>query len=209
MTTSNLGKILVVDDEVELKNILVESLTLQGYEAVGFAAAEDALAVLREQAFDILLTDLMMAGMDGIALVREGLQIDPNLICILMTGQGTIQTAVDAMKVGAFDYVLKPFRLQTMLPVLTRAMNTRHLRLENVQLREAVAIHELSETIAFTLDPQTVLSKLADGALVQSEADEVSILLPTSDGNELYVAAVRGKKRERLLGERVPLEESI
>jgi len=52
------------------------------------------------------------------------------------------------------NYVLKPFRLQTMLPVLTRAINTRHLRLENVQLREAVSIHELSETIAFTLDPQ-------------------------------------------------------
>src|SRR5258708_32446530 len=88
-------------------------------------------------------------------------------------------------------------------------MNTRHLCLENVQLREAVAIHDLSETIAFTLDPQTVLSKLADGALSQSEADEVSILLPTSDGAELYVAAVRGEKRERLLGERVPLQESI
>jgi len=151
----------------------------------------------------------MMPGIDGIALVREAIQVDPNLVCIMMTGQGTIQTAVDAMKVGAFDYVLKPFRLQTMLPVLTRAMNTRHLRLENVQLREAVAIHELSETIAFTLDPQTVLSKLADGALVQSEADEVSILLPTNDGTELYVAAVRGTKRERLLGERIPLQESI
>src|SRR5258708_14154134 len=87
-------------------------------------------------------------------------------------------------------------------------MNTRHLCLENVQLREAVAIHELSETIAFTLDTQTVLSKLADGALTQSEADEVSILLPTSDGDELYVAAVRGEKRERLLGERIPLQES-
>src|SRR5260370_20190778 len=126
-----------------------------------------------------------------------------------MTGQGKIKTALDGMKVGSFEYVIKAFRLQTMLAVLTRAMNTRHLRLENVQLREAIAIHELSETIAFTLDPQTVLSKLVDGALVQSEADEVSILLPTSDGTELYVAAVRGEKRERLLGERIPLEESI
>jgi PAS domain S-box-containing protein len=209
MTTTSIGKILVVDDEVELKNILVEALTSQGYEAVGFTAAEEALETLREQSFDVLLTDLMMQGMDGITLVRASVQVDPNLVCIMMTGQGTIQTAVDAMKVGAFDYVLKPFRLQMMLPVLTRAMNTRHLRLENVQLREAVAIHELSETIAFTLDPQTVLSKLADGALAQSEADEVSILLPTSDGTELYVAAVRGEKRERLLGERVPLQESI
>src|SRR5258707_8901526 len=209
MTTNSVGKILIVDDEIELKKILVEALSAQGYEAAGFTAGEEALAALRVHAFDLLLTDLMMPVIDGIALVREAMQIDPNLVCIMMTGQGTIQTAVDAMKVGAFDYVLKPFRLQTMLPVLTRAMNTRHLRLENVQLREAVAIHELSETIAFTLDPQTVLSKLPDGALVQSEADEVSILLPTSDGTELYVAAVRGEKRERLLGERIPLQESI
>jgi len=84
---------------------------------------------------------------DGIALVREAMQTDPNIVCIMMTGQGTIQTAVDAMKVGAFDYVLKPFRLQTMLPVLTRAMNTRHLRLENVQLREAVAIHDSAKQL--------------------------------------------------------------
>ncbi|HEX7722492.1 MAG TPA: PAS domain S-box protein [Pyrinomonadaceae bacterium] len=207
--SSSIGKILVVDDEAELKNILVEALTSQGYQVAGFTGGEAALATLRAEAFDVLLTDLMMPGIDGIALTREGLQIDPNLISIVMTGQGTIQTAVDAMKVGAFDYVLKPFRLQTMLPVLTRAINTRHLRLENVQLREAVSIHELSETIAFTLDPQTVLSKLADGALAQSEADEISILLPTSDGTELYVAAVRGQKRERLLGERIPLQESI
>lgn len=209
MTTESVGRILIVDDEVELKNILVEALASQGYETAGYTSAEEALFALRSADFDVLLTDLMMPGMDGLALVREAMQIDPNLVCIMMTGQGTIQTAVDAMKVGTFDYVLKPFRLQTMLPVLTRAMNTRHLRLENVQLREAVAIHELSETVAFTLDPQTVLSKLADGALIQSEADEVSILLPTSDGTELYVAAVRGEKRQRLLGERIPLTESI
>jgi PAS domain S-box-containing protein len=209
MMDQTIGKILIVDDEVELKNVLVEALTAQGYEAVGYTRGALALAALQEESFDILLTDLMMTEMDGISLLRAGLEIDPNLVCIMMTGHGTIQTAVDAMKIGAFDYVLKPFRLQTMLPVLTRAMITRHLRLENVQLREAVAIHELSETIAFTLDPKTVLSKLADGALQQSRADEVSVLLPTPDGKEFYVAAVRGEGRQRLLGERVPFGESI
>src|SRR5207253_5156971 len=209
MSTSRIGKILVVDDEVELKNILVEALTSQGYQTAGFTSAEEALAALREEAFDVLLTDLMMPGMDGITLVRESLQIDPHFVAIMMTGQGTIQTAVDAMKVGAFDYVLKPFRLQTVMPVLTRAINTRRLRMENLQLRETVAIYGLCQTISFTLDPQTVLSRLADAALQQSDADEVSILLPTSDGMELYVAAVRGEKRERLLGERIPLQESI
>jgi PAS domain S-box-containing protein len=211
MIMSNIGKILVVDDEVELKNILVEALTAQGYETAGCNSGDAALAALRGEAFDVLLTDLMMPEMDGIRLVKEALLIDPHLVCVMMTGQGTIQTAVDAMKEGAFDYVLKPFRLQIVLPVLTRAMNARRLRLENLQLRESVAIYELCQTIAFTLDPQTVISKLADAALQQTNADEVSVLLPINGkkSDELYVAAVRGEHRERLLGERVPLEESI
>ena len=209
MVNGNLGNILIVDDEVELKNVLVEALSSRGYQAAGFTSGEEALAVLRAQAFDVLLTDLMMPGMDGIKLMRESLQIDPHLVCMMMTGQGTIQTAVDAMKEGAFDYVLKPFRLQTVLPVLARAMTTRHMRLENLQLRDTVAIFELAQTIAFTLDPQTIISKLADAALQQTDADEVSVLLPASDGSELYVAAVRGENHQRLLGERVPLEEGI
>jgi PAS domain S-box-containing protein len=209
MVKSSIGKILVVDDEVELKNILVEALASRGYETAGSTSGEEALAALRGEAFDVLLTDLMMPEMDGITLVKESLLIDPHIVCMVMTGQGTIQTAVDAMKEGAFDYVLKPFRLQTVLPVLTRAMNTRHMRLENLHLRDTVAIYELAQTIAFTLDPQVVISKLADAALQQTNADEVSVLLPTSDGSELYVAAVRGEKRQHLLGERVPLEESI
>src|SRR5207302_5588667 len=210
MPETTIGKIIVVDDEVELRNALVEALASQSFEVRGFTNGPDALAALREEDFDLMLSDLMMPEMDGISLVKSALEIDPHLIALIMTGQGTIQTAVDAMKVGAFDYVLKPFRLQSVMPVLTRALNTRRLRLENLQLRETVAIYELSQTISFTLDPQTVISKLADAALQQTDADEVSVLLPTSEeSQELYVAAVRGESRQRLLGERVPLEESI
>ena len=203
------GRILVVDDEFELKNALVDGLSAQSFDVRGFTNGHEALKVLRTESFDILITDLMMPEMDGITLIKSALEIDPHLIPIMMTGQGTIQTAVDAMKFGAFDYVLKPFRLRTLMPVLTRAINTRRLRMENLQLRETVAIYSLCQTIAFTLDEQTVLSKLADAALQQSDADEVSILLPTDDGKELYVAAVRGEERARLLGERIPLEKSI
>ena len=209
MSAKGIGKILVVDDEVELKNILVEALIMNGYDASGFTSGEEALPVLRTESFDVLLTDLMMPTLDGLSLLREGMAIDPHLVVIVMTGQGTIKTAVDAMRFGAFDYVLKPFRLQTMLPVLTRAMNTRHLRLENLQLRETVAIYELAQTIAFALEPETIISKLADSALQQTDADEVSILLPTGEGGEFYVAAVRGENHQRLLGERVSLESSI
>jgi PAS domain S-box-containing protein len=207
--SGKLGQILVVDDEVELKNALVEMLNAQGYDAQGCTSGCNALEALRAQNFDVLLSDLMMPEMDGVALLGRALEIDQNLVCIIMTGQGTIQTAVDAMKVGAFDYVLKPFRLQALLPVLTRAINMRRLSQENLHLRETVAIYELCQTIAFTLDRQTLLGKLADAALQQSEADELSILLLASDGSELYVAAIRGENRSRLLGERIPLKQGI
>src|SRR5260370_23674217 len=200
-----LGQVLVVDDEVELKNSLVQLLNSHGYQAVGYGNGEEALTALSMHTFDVMLTDLIMPGIDGISLLQASLEFDPHLVCIVMTGQETIQAAVDAMRVGAFDYVLKPFRLQTILPILTRSMNTRRLKLENLQLRETVALYEVSQTIAFTLDPQMVISKLADAALQETDADEVSILLPTSDGKELYIAAVRGANRQRLLGERVPL----
>ena len=204
-----LGRILVVDDEPELRAVLVDSLQRHGYEVTGCGSGRSALAELQKQDFDLLLTDLMMPEMDGISLLKAALAIDPNLVGIILTGQGTIQTAVDAMQMGAFDYVLKPFRLQNLLPVMTRALNTRQLRLENLQLRETVAIHELTQTIAFTLDPQTVMSKLTAGALQQTEADEVSVLLPTDDGEEFYVAAARGPRTNRLLGERIPFDRSI
>ena len=86
------------------------------------ARARKGSKALAKQDFDLLLTDLMMPGMDGIELLRKALESDPNLVGIVMTGQGTIPTAVEAMKLGAFDYVLKPFNLQTMLPILARAV---------------------------------------------------------------------------------------
>jgi DNA-binding NtrC family response regulator len=135
MTTPNRGRLLVVDDEVELKNALCETLADQGFEAAGAAGGEEGLRALAKQDFDLLLSDLMMPGMDGIQLLRKALEADPALVGIIMTGQGTIPTAVEAMKAGAFDYVLKPFNLQTMLPVLDRAMAVRRLRVENVRLR--------------------------------------------------------------------------
>ncbi|MHB9097272.1 MAG: PAS domain S-box protein, partial [Syntrophales bacterium] len=203
-----IGRIIVVDDEAELMSALCETLVRQGYETAGFLTGAEALAVLKEREFDLLLTDLMMPGMDGIELIRAGLEIDPNLIGIIMTGHGTVQTAVEAMKIGAFDYILKPFKLNTLLPLLSRAMQVRNLRLENMQLKETVAIHELGKAISFSSDLNSILNKIADTALQQCSADEVSIMLPTKSGRELYVAVVRGGCTENL-GEHAPIEQGI
>jgi DNA-binding NtrC family response regulator len=138
MARATMGRLLVVDDETELKKALCETLAEEGYETVGAAGGKEGLQALEKRDFDLLLSDLMMPGMDGIELLRKALEIDPTLVGIIMTGQGAIPSAVEAMKVGAFDYVLKPFDLKTMLPILGRAMEVGRLRRENVRLRQYV-----------------------------------------------------------------------
>jgi PAS domain S-box-containing protein len=208
-SVTTLGRILIVDDEIGLMTALCEALSRRGYDTVGLTSGREALETLTAQSFDLLLADLMMPEMDGIALLRAALEIDPHLVGLIMTGQGTVQTAVEAMKAGAFDYVLKPFKLQALLPTLSRALDMRRLRLENLQLRETVAMHELTQAIARTLDLNTILHKIADAAMQQCEADEVSILLPTDEGNEFSVAVVRGEHHVGLLGKRIPMEQGI
>jgi hypothetical protein len=128
-------RILVVDDEVPHMKALCDTLRDQGYVADGFSSGHAALADFSAQRYDLLLTDLMMPGMDGIAFLQSALQRDPDLVGILMTGAGTISTAVEAMKAGAFDYLLKPFTLSILLPVLLRALGVRRLRVDNAALQ--------------------------------------------------------------------------
>src|SRR6185437_6289444 len=138
MTTGPKGRILIVDDEAPQMKALCDTLSIQGFETKGFSSARAALDLLGRESFDLMLTDMMMPEMDGITLLREALQKDPNLIGIVMTGQGTIATAVEAMKTGAFDFILKPFKLREILPVLGRAFAMRELRLKNAELEARV-----------------------------------------------------------------------
>jgi|SRR5882724_5192416 len=131
-------RILVIDDEVAQMQALCETLRLHDYEMVGVTSGDDALIALRDQRFDLILTDLMMPVMDGITVLRRAMQIDPNLVGIIMTGAGTISTAVEAMKTGALDYILKPFKVSVILPVLSRALAVRQLRVENAELDRAL-----------------------------------------------------------------------
>ena len=141
MTEDTKARLLIVDDEVAQMQALCDTLEDHGYAVVGRSSANEALAMLRQESFDVMLADLMMPGMNGIALLREALAIDPLLVAIIMTGEGTIGTAVEAMQSGALDYILKPFKLSAILPVLGRSLAMRRLRLENAALERRVREH--------------------------------------------------------------------
>jgi signal transduction histidine kinase len=141
MSDAPTARILIVDDEAAQMKALCDTLTDRGYATVGFTTGTAALAALREAGFDLLLADLMMPEMDGITLLRAALATDPNLVGIIMTGEGTIATAVEAMKTGALDYILKPFKLSVILPVLARALAVRRLRMDNAALEQRIREH--------------------------------------------------------------------
>jgi len=187
---------------------LCDTLEYEGYLTQGFTSGHEAIAALREQPFDLLLTDLTMPDIDGIALLRACREIDRELACIVMTGQGTIATAVDALKTGALDYVLKPFKVNTILPVLARALATRSLQLENIQLRESVSIHELSRAITQGLEHGEVVERTLAAAGQHSHVSAVYLLVPTDDGHALRLAGKTGSGAEPLESAALLLEGS-
>jgi len=136
MMEQPLARVLVVDDEISLVNALQSTLEQQGYSVTGASRSSDALALLKQEKFELLLADLSLPDLDGISLLRTALTLDPSMIGIIMTGHASVDTAVEAMKVGALDYVLKPFRLSAVLAVLSRALTVRHLRSENEELQK-------------------------------------------------------------------------
>ncbi|MES1261533.1 MAG: response regulator, partial [Acidobacteriota bacterium] len=209
MTEAPLASLLIVDDEQAQMRALCETLEVEGYRTTGFSSANAALAALREQTFDLELSDLMMPDMDGIALLHAALEIDPHLVGIVMTGHGTIDTAVKAMQTGALDYILKPFKLSAVLLVLSRALAARRLRMENIQLHEAVEIHKLSVAVAFAADFDEVLRRVADSAIALSGVSAVSVLLPSPDGSHLCVAASRGAEISRVGDGCTPLDAAL
>ena len=139
MESEAINRLLVVDDEAAQVQALCHTLEDEGYSVKGFTSAAAALATLQAGAFDIVLTDLTMPGIDGIAFLNAARATDPALVGIVMTGHGTIATAVEAMKAGALDYILKPFDLRVILRVLARTQAMLRLRRENAALLERLS----------------------------------------------------------------------
>lgn len=139
MTVSAAPRILVVDDELPLLRAIQDTLPRHGYVVVTECDPAAALARLAHERFDVLLTDLNLPQMNGVALLGRAVALDPLLMGIVMTGQGTIDTAVQAMKTGAHDYILKPFKLSIALAVITRALAARQLREANGVLQQQLA----------------------------------------------------------------------
>src|SRR3954464_10861448 len=127
--------VLIVEDETPLREAIAEQLTDRGFRVEQAESGEAAIGKLADFAFDIILTDLRLPGMDGSAVVEAAVARYPDIVAIVITGYGTVKDAVEAIKRGARDFVSKPFQIDELLHVLEGALEQRRLRSENEYLR--------------------------------------------------------------------------
>ena len=151
MSNGQQASVLVVDDDHEMAAVVCDVLRERGYEAASASTGAEALAMVRRECPDVLISDLRMSGLSGHQLQLELKRLAPNLPVIIITAFGSIQTAVESMKLGAFDYITKPFSNDELLLVVSRALETRSLRQEVRRLRgELARSYGLPNVIATT-----------------------------------------------------------
>src|SRR6185503_5996378 len=127
--------LLSVDDEAALREAIAERLADHDFIVEQAGSGEEALQRLTDFAFDILITDLRLPGIDGAKVIESALERYPEIIAIVITGYGTVKDAVEAIKQGAADFITKPFQFDALLHVLNSALEQRRLRSENAYLR--------------------------------------------------------------------------
>src|ERR1700757_2789606 len=135
-STSTKGRILIVDDEMVVRDSLGKWFTSEGYTARPVGGAREALEVIQTSEFDIALLDIKMTGMDGMELQSRLHDADPDLTVVMMTGYASVDTAVQALKHGAYDYITKPVDPDELSHLVANALDQQRTRREVARLRE-------------------------------------------------------------------------
>jgi two-component system, NtrC family, response regulator AtoC len=188
-------RILVVDNDEEMVQMLARHLAEEGWDVTGVASGPAARAALERAEFDVVLTDLVMDEIDGLTLLRDAQASDARPRVILMTAFGSLETAIAAMRQGAFDYLTKPFKLAQVGVAARRALDDRKLREENRRLRAEVERRFGADAILGT-------SKAMQGVIEQIRAiggSDASVLLvgESGTGKELVARAIHWSSARR------------
>ncbi|HTU60807.1 MAG TPA: response regulator, partial [Polyangiales bacterium] len=195
-------RVLVVDDEKLIRDIIADFLGMEGYIVRTAEDGASAIGELSRARYDLVISDLKMPKMGGLELLKEIVNAHPDTLTVIMTGFGTVETAIDAMKRGAYDYILKPFKVEEVVHIVQRGLEKRRLSAENLRLKEALSLYKVTEAIAASLSLDEVVTTLAENALTEVRADCVSVYL--GEGNNLTQRFF--KASDRLLAEQ-PNEE--
>ncbi|MBU2055510.1 MAG: sigma-54 dependent transcriptional regulator [Proteobacteria bacterium] len=178
------ARILVVDDELNMRLVLKAMLKKEGYEVVTAADGLEALKILRDEKFAVVATDLKMPGLDGMGLLERIMIDDPSLPVIILTAYGTVANAVDALKKGAFDYLTKPFEQGELKTVVLKAVKTRLINDSDLSTATDADPHRIVGTSGRMADIHEIVRK------VSPTTTTVLITGETGTGKELIARAI-------------------
>jgi DNA-binding NtrC family response regulator len=179
----NRAKIWIVDDERIIRVTLSDDLRDAGYEVMEFAEATAVLAALQQTVPDIIITDLKIPGMDGIELLQKVKTIAPSVSIVMMTAHGTTENAVKAMKLGAYDYLLKPFQTDEVLLLISRILEINDMKTENRILRKQIqSIYDYSAFIGDEHENKELFNHIG---LIAEKDTTVLLTGETGTGKEL------------------------
>jgi response regulator RpfG family c-di-GMP phosphodiesterase len=197
-------RVLIVDDEKFIRDILADFLGMEGYLVRTAEDGEAALNELHHAHYDLIISDLKMPRMGGIGLLEAIGQAAPNACTVIMTGFGTVETAIDAMKRGAYDYILKPFKVEEVIHVVQRGLEKQRLEAENLRLKEALSLYKVSEAIAASLSLEEVLATIADTAVHEVQSDLVSTWFADGEGGYFERQHIERSRPIAATGEEAP-----
>jgi DNA-binding NtrC family response regulator len=193
----NLSQILIIDDEASNRDALQLLLASAGYQVQAAASGEEALEILQETPFEVIITDLFLPGVSGIDILKQVKEESPYTNVILITGHASAETAVEAMKEGAFDYITKPFNFEKLKVLVSKALEKSRLVAENLYLRQQLrGKYKFANIIGTSPAMQQVFSRMEKIAGTDST---ILILGDSGTGKELVAKAIHfnGSRREK------------
>jgi putative nucleotidyltransferase with HDIG domain len=197
------SRLLVVEDDTNVRDFCVRLLRINGYQVAAAENGRVALARLGEGQYDLVFTDLQMPEMGGMELLHELRQRYPDTDAIVFTAHATVETARQALKLGAFDYLTKPVTVDDLERTVRRAMEWRRVREEKQRLSEIVALHEMSQTFTSTLDTTTAVREIVRLLWRRFSPRSLSLSLLHPEDEQLELLAQRGTVVERAPNARV------
>src|ERR1041384_4459754 len=158
-------RVLVVDDEKVIREILSDFLTMEGYVVRTVEDGVEALKELQRRSYNLVISDLKMPNRGGLELIEKIADQQIPVLTVIMTGFGTVETAIEAMKKGAYDYILKPFKVEEVIHIVQRRPARQALQHENIRLKEALSIYKISEAITTSLSLETILDLILEATI--------------------------------------------
>ncbi len=196
-----MSRILVVDDEKDIAEALFHNLSRRGYEVETALTGEEGIEKIRKSKFDVALLDVNLPGLNGVQVLEQIKMSDPEIQAIMITGDGSIETATASLKGGAYDYIQKPLSNEKIVVLIEKAI-------EKHRLAETVALYEISKAIFSTIEMADLLKIIVDAAMKVLRAEDVSIML-FDQQRKLYIAFASGleegvvKETRLAMGERI------